>query len=429
MMGLLPLIYNTVRINFLGALPDTWGFNIASQLAWVNIMYEVVREALLLPLYFIIGKGFKTQSQTNKEMLENKINIGLLITITIFSIMSLIIYIFARPLVVNMEQDSQLIDATVSYIRLEVIAKVLFSAVQFYNVILILLGKDRYVYLYLSLQMLLSIILDILFVSSFDISLNLGVDGIAYCNIITNATLIIFMINILKKEGIHPFIIKKSLDNSWIRQWFKVGSYSGIESFVRNSAYILMVLKMVNMVGKSGTFWVANNFIWGWLLLPITQLGQLIKKDISEKNDEILNTLKGYINITTIIVLLWLVTMPLWSSFIKNIMNIEDYQEVYHLVKISIIFYILYAYNNIADSYFYGIGRTDFLLIQSLIVNTVEYGTLFILFRAGIYVPTLNTITLMFAAGIGIDSIITFIMLRVHLYKKYDKRLVNIVIA
>ena len=52
--AVLPTVYTTVRINFLGDLPGDWGFNIASQLAWVNLMLEVIQEALILPLFYCI---------------------------------------------------------------------------------------------------------------------------------------------------------------------------------------------------------------------------------------------------------------------------------------------------------------------------------------------------------------------------------------
>ncbi|MFA5742336.1 MAG: hypothetical protein WC874_05600, partial [Candidatus Izemoplasmatales bacterium] len=50
LMGLVPTIYTTVRIFFLGQMPGDWGFNIASQLSWINLIYEVIQEALILPL-------------------------------------------------------------------------------------------------------------------------------------------------------------------------------------------------------------------------------------------------------------------------------------------------------------------------------------------------------------------------------------------
>lgn len=64
-----------------------------------------------------------------------------------------------------------------------------------------------------------------------------------------------------------------------MKEFLKVGGISGLESFVRNIAYMLMISRMVNMVGGQGTYWVANNFIWGWLLLPVLQLGELIKRE------------------------------------------------------------------------------------------------------------------------------------------------------
>ena len=54
---LLPTVYQTVRIFFLGDMPSDSGINIASQLQWVNLFYEVVQEALILPLFFLLGKS------------------------------------------------------------------------------------------------------------------------------------------------------------------------------------------------------------------------------------------------------------------------------------------------------------------------------------------------------------------------------------
>ena len=72
---LLPTIYQTVRIYFLGDLPSDSGINIASQLSWVNLFYEVVQEALILPLFYLLGK-----SLPNKAEFANKFRTGLTVT-------------------------------------------------------------------------------------------------------------------------------------------------------------------------------------------------------------------------------------------------------------------------------------------------------------------------------------------------------------
>ena len=66
---LLPTVYQTVRIFFLGDMPSDSGINIASQLQWVNLFYEVVQEALILPLFFLLGKSID-----NRDEFANKVS-------------------------------------------------------------------------------------------------------------------------------------------------------------------------------------------------------------------------------------------------------------------------------------------------------------------------------------------------------------------
>ena len=55
-MGLCPTIYTTVRVFLIGQLPGEWSFSIAGQLSLVNLLYEIIDEAIILPLYFFMGK-------------------------------------------------------------------------------------------------------------------------------------------------------------------------------------------------------------------------------------------------------------------------------------------------------------------------------------------------------------------------------------
>ncbi len=402
LMGLLPTIYTTVRIFFLGALPVDWGFNIASQLSWVNLFYEVIGEALILPLFFLMGKSLK-----NENEFSNKVRTGILLTFTVYTILSLFIFIFSEPLIRFMAQDVSVIAETATYIKLETIANIFATLVKFGIIVLIIINKEKLLYIVLAIQMLLSILSDTFLVSTFNFSLNLGVNGIAITNIIVNILLFILLIELLNKENIKVFKTDK-LSFGWMKEWAKVGIYSGIESFVRNLAFMIMIIRMVNIVGEQGTFWVANNFIWGWLLLPVLQLGELVKRDCGEDKYAAKEKILGYLTITTGIVLLWFISIPLWSPFIKNVMNVKNYEEVFFVAIISMGFYILFAFNNVIDSIFYGVGKTNYMLFQSVAVNTLFYGTAFLLYIAGIYTPTLVGISLMFAVGTAVDSVLTF---------------------
>lgn len=86
-------------------------------------------------------------------------------------------------------------------------------------------------------------------------------------------------------------------------------------------------------------------------------------------------------------------------------------------------FYVVFAFNNVIDSYFYGIGRTDLMLYQSLIVNTLFYGAAFISYQLGWFVPSLNKIAIMFGLGITLDAAITWLLYR--MVRKQTKAMVD----
>ena len=69
-LGLAPTVYTTVRVFFLGSLPGEYSFSIAGQLSWVNLLYEIINEGILLPLFYFIGKV--AEFGTHAELLENK---------------------------------------------------------------------------------------------------------------------------------------------------------------------------------------------------------------------------------------------------------------------------------------------------------------------------------------------------------------------
>ena len=402
LLGLIPTVYTTVRIFLIGQLPGDWGFNIASQLSWVNLLYEILQEALILPLFYFIGMAIK-----NRLDLENKFRTGIIFTGSIYSILSLLIVVFAVPLINIMAQDTSLINETATYIRLETIAAIFMTLVKFSLVTLVVINKDKYLYYLLGLQMILTVLVDVFFFSNFGFSLNLGVNGIAFSNIIVNLFLMVLVYFILRKEDINVFS-KQKLNFGWIKDLFKIGGISGLESFVRNIAFMFMVIRMVNVVGEQGTFWVANNFIWGWLLLPVLQLGELVKRDCGESDSAIKDKTLGYFGITTFIVILWAISIPLWKPFLRDVLQLSNYTDVFNIALVSVGFYVLFAYNNVIDSIFYGIGKTKYMLFQSVIINSVFYGTLFVLYVTGVYQPTLMLIAIMFAAGIAFDSLLTY---------------------
>lgn len=407
-MMVLPSLYQTIRVNFLGDLPSDSGINIASQILWLSLIYEIAQEALILPLFYLFGK-----SLSNTKEFENKVQTGFIVIFCFMAFLSAILFIYSQNIVIFMEQSEQIIGQTTQYIRLETIAIMFATLVKYMMVVIISLNKDKYIYGLLVVQMTLSILLDSVFFGPFEFSLGMGVIGIAWTNIIVNIAILLATYISIRQYGLKLLSVNQ-MSFTWMKEWWTTGVFSGLESLVRNIAFIVMIIKMINMVEEQGNYWVANSFIWGWLLLPALALSELVKRDVGEDVKNIARNTKGYFSLGLIFVAIWFITIPFWQSFLANVMNVQDIKTVMYIVGVQTVFYFVFIFNNsILDATLYGLGKTNYMFIQSLWVNVGYYGTMFILYKVGVFTPTLLNICLMFGFGILIDLIPTVI-----LYKK-----------
>ena len=407
-MMVLPSLYQTIRVNFLGDLPSDSGINIASQILWLSLIYEIAQEALILPLFYLFGK-----SLSNTKEFENKVQTGFIVIFCFMAFLSAILFIYSQNIVIFMEQSEQIIGQTTQYIRLETIAIMFATLVKYMMVVIISLNKDKYIYGLLVVQMTLSILLDSVFFGPFEFSLDMGVIGIAWTNIIVNIAILLATYISIRQYGLKLLSVNQ-ISFTWMKEWWTTGVFSGLESLVRNIAFIVMIIKMINMVEEQGNYWVANSFIWGWLLLPALALSELVKRDVGEDVKNIARNTKGYFSLGLIFVAIWCITIPFWHSFLANFMNVQDIKTVMYIVGVQTVFYFVFMFNNsILDATLYGLGKTNYMFIQSLWVNVGYYGTIFILYKVGVFTPTLLNICLIFGFGILIDLIPTVI-----LYKK-----------
>ena len=410
-LGLCPTIYTTVRVFFLGQLPGEWAFSIAGQLSWVNLLYEILNEAIILPLFYFVGKV-----KHRKPEFENRVRTGMLLSLGLYAVLSAILLGFAEPLLGWMAVDPSILSASASYIRIESIANIFAILTQFALVALVTIDKSKYLYVLTGARLVLCLVLDTFLVSALPVSANLGVNGIGYTNILVNMLLLAVSVLLLAKENI--FVISnEKMDFRWFRELARIGGISGLESLVRNVAYMVMIARMVNVVGEQGTYWVANNFIWGWLLLPVLQLGELIKQEVALDRENIRKNSLGYFAITAMICVAWVCSIPAWKPFFAHVMGVEDVEKLFALVLLLLGFYVCYAFQNVFDSTFYGRGKTEYMLLESVVTNTVYYGIAFLLYTFGIWTPSLTGIALLFGIGNLFDSVVSWVAYRMFLNK------------
>lgn len=406
-LALIPAIYQTIKTFIISSNNPEAAFDIIGQMEWFDLINETLQAFLIIPLYSVLNKIFKNDEG---NFAKHTFKTGL-IAFVIYALFSIGVLIYGSVLVKAMNPDEIDLVTTNHYLQLETVAFMIGIIVSFVNVVFVVVGKDKNVYIFLAISTVLSIIADFVFIPNF------GVYGIALSNIIVNTLLAVasFVMLYLQKL-VKPCWFNKA-DVPVLKEWGKVGVFSGVQQFIDNLIYAIMIGRMVNMVAEQGNYWIANNFIWGWLLIPISALTEVIRRDCKDgyKNLKQFN----YYFISAAVVVVWAVTIPLWTPFFRHAENLSNASEIFTIVIKLAPFYIAYIGCAIIDNIFVGLGKTIYNAINSLIINIVYYGIFFILYLTNAITFTMDTIIIMFGLGMVVHLAISLLLEKVF-FKKFD---------
>ncbi|MCI8589747.1 MAG: hypothetical protein HFE77_03440 [Clostridiales bacterium] len=403
-LSIVPAIYQTLK-TFLISSNVNFAFDIIGQMEWFDLINETLQAFLIIPLYSVLNKILNKEPE---HFAENVFKTGIL-TFCLYGVFSVGVFIYGINLVSVMNPAEFDLTVTVNYLRLETVAFMAGIIVSFVNVIFVVVGKVKNVYLFLVTRTVLSVIVDFLLIPK------MGVYGVAVSNIIVNGILAITSVILLYlQKQISPckFCTR---DHLMLKEWAKTGVFSGLQQFVDNWVYAIMICKMVNIVAEQGNYWIANNFIWGWLLIPITALTEVIRKD--GENYRIKHSKFNYCFIAACTIVLWMLTIPLWKPFFIHAEHLRNANEVFNIVIKLVPFYIAYAGCAIIDNIFISLGKTIYPAINSLIINVGYYGIFYLLYLNHTIDFSMNVIIVMFGFGMVVHLIISIIEEKIFLKK------------
>ena len=267
--ALIPAVYQTVKTFLLSAGDQNEAFYIIGQMEWFDLINETLQAFLIVPLYSVLNKIFKKQAD---QFAGAVFKTGLLAFI-LYALFSIGVFLHGNTLIKAMNTDNIELASVSRYLYLETAAFMIGIVVSFINVVFVVVEKHKNVYIFLIIRTLLSLAADFFLIP------RLRVYGVAISNIIVNTTLAAAGIALLYTQKHIRFRRFKSSDLTVLKEWCKTGVFSGLQQFLDNFIYAVMICKMVNMVEEQGNYWLANNFIWGWLLIPVTALGEVVRSD------------------------------------------------------------------------------------------------------------------------------------------------------
>lgn len=409
-LALIPAIYQTIRTFLISFNSMDGVFDVIGQMEWFDLINETLQAFLIIPLYSILNKIFKNDSE---KFARYAFKTGLL-AFMIYTLFSIGVLIYGAWLLKAMNPDGIDVVATSVYLQLETIAFMIGIIISFVNVVFVVIGKDKNVYIFLAIQTVLSLIVDFTLIPA------CGVYGIAISNIIVNVILAVSSLSLLYVQKQIQFCWFQKSDLSVAKEWGKVGVFSGLQQFIDNLIYAVMICRMVNLVAEQGNYWIVNNFIWGWLLIPVSALSEIIRRDCK---DGYLNLRQfNYYFIVACVILAWIITIPLWMPFFRYVENLDNANEIFLIAVKLVPFYIAYAGCAVIDNIFIGLGKTIYNAINSLIINIVYYGVFYILYLTNAVTFTMDVIILMFGFGMVVHLAISLIEEKLFLRKQERRK-------
>ena len=384
-LALIPAIYQTTVTKLITSSTSPGALDIVGQMEWFDLIDETIHAFLIIPMYSVLSKAHK------KEDFDKTVFKLGAIVICLYALFSIGTFFYGLSLVSYMNPIEIDVNAAYRYLSLETIAFMIGIIFSYTNIVFLVIDKSKYMYTFLVTKIILSLLSDFVLIP------NMSIDGIAISNIISNliigslAIILLIYMKQLKSSNFNRGDIK------FLKEWGRIGLFAGGQQFLDNIIYALMVCRMVNAVSESGNYWVANNFIWGWLLIPITCLIEIIRKDAGKDGYKLKQI--NYYSIATFVIIIWFILIPSYQWFFDIVEGIRDPNRIFEIVFKSLGFYVAYAYSQIIDAIFIGIGKTKYNVINSLLCNIIYYGLWFILYKTNVVIMTMDMIIIMFGCG------------------------------
>lgn len=375
---LMPSIYLVVRMNIVSV--NNIDINILGQIEWFDLIDEIITTALITPLYYLLK---------NKDSKRN--GFSFILSFGVYFLFTIIISLYIGNISSFMNAEY-----AEKYLLMQSISMLIAFIGVFVNLLFIIYEHYNFIILFTAIKLLLLPLFDYLLIPAFkDL-------GASYSEIIVNTFIaVLSIIFVIKKK----YILLGVCDKNFLYLWAKIGSFSGLQIFLDNFIYAVIVCRMVNAVFESGNYWVANNFIWGWLLVPVTCFAQIIQKNALKRI-----TFHNVWKYICVIVSVWIFTVPFWKFFIHNIMEINKDKDILNILYVLVPYYICYIVSAMIDAWFVSKGKTIYLFINSVIVNIVYYGIMYILFNVGIFTLNIYFIIHLFGLGMVLHMLISILL-------------------
>ena len=427
---LIPSVYNLVRISLLSRVDNVESLYIGSLSQYTTMLYYVFKDALILSLYFYIGKNI------NKNNQHSLIKTILLMTTSIIFIFILGITFSLKPIVMNssIPGNTNNINLTLSFLYINIWTVFLKLITFIIFIILIFSKKYKYLLWMIAIRFFSLLFFDLLLFVPGTTPFNFGVIGYASSDFISELILIVFgMFFIFKAYDlkIKTFLTVKLHNNK--SDFYRPASLSFLESAIRSFGYTFVILAISLSLGVDGTiiWFITISIFWSFLLVPLYSLQEDVKKKMSSNMlaEFEHKTLWSYIVFSFYIFFVWVLFIPFIYLFISyGIEYNSDLENIKMIIFYSFLimlpFQFMYMVMRIVDQTIYAKGETKLLLLRTIIMTVIFIIPVFIILQIdeGIIVGENNDFylatSIYYAIFLSIEGVVTIFLYK-YISNKY----------
>jgi Na+-driven multidrug efflux pump len=412
---LIPRIYSLTNTFWVGHI-DYSSLAIAEQYEFMGILIEIVNETIPYGVLALVSQNYKDRNAVVKQLVA-----GLLLQLVLSSILAIIILTNISSFVNLIGTAPELVAQTESYLSLRAIALPFASMSLLLLVGLKSMDHAKLALGIVALNVSMNMFLDLILVSPYPFSLQLGLTGVAQGYLISNVFYCIIVL-FFAARTLHVRRVEFRIDPliSESRPLFRVGGWTGIDSFVRNFFYFF-VLQVLNYMGPDqyAGFQLFQRLMWT-ALIPIISIaegtairvGNYLKEEgAPRKIPRLLETsaLLGFLIITGFGVL-GIFAIDAMGFFFTSNPSVVQYSSI--MFWWQILPYIMFAVAMNLRGLFFGTGKTYYILIISLILNLAIILPFFLMMSNAILLQVYESVMLMFVFVDFVDIIITYILVK-----------------
>ena len=360
-------------------------------MVFIELIFKIFQETIINPLYKTLGTT--CNSEENTSYYAKKLLLFCSIACIVFS---LIIFFLVEPIMRFSKIPDSIFDSTKVFLQIMVFANGVGIVVQYLFTFNLINKNSRGVFIYFLMSSLGTLLLGVLLIPKF--TLGLGTVGLAISILVVNVGQMAYFFATM------PKVEKTAIAQFDRKKYAKLCSLSFVESLTRNLTYYFVVLVLINTLNNQDLYYIGNEFIWSIMLVPALAQNSYIKQNVARCNTE---KLKPYFLHNIVICMFICLMIPVALLVFKYVFAFENYMG-YFLTLIKLVpCYFIFIFDNVIESYFIATGKMNHVFMQTLITNILVYVTSFLLYEFGIWNVTLNTIILVFSAGMILSSVYT----------------------